>query len=65
LHRISKLFYKSINIRIEWEQMDKNTALAIAGLQSDQRIKFWHRRKKSVFWEGGAISQRADDDAHI
>ena len=33
--------------------------------QSDQRIKFWHRRKKSVFWEGGAISQRADDDAHI
>ena len=61
------MFYKSINIiiRIEWERVDKNTALAIIGLESDQRIKFWHQRKKSVFWEGAAVSQRADNDAHI
>jgi len=50
---------------IEWERVDKNTALAIIGLESDQRIKFWHQRKKSVFWEGAAVSQGADNNAHI
>ena len=35
------------------------------GVQSDQRIKFWHQRKKSVFWEGAAVSQKASDEADI
>jgi len=50
---------------IEWEQIETNTASAMKGLQSDQRIKFWHQRKKSVFWEGAAVSQKASDEADI